>query len=75
MPLAKAATFPRRKILLISNVSLSLINARTMRVLCVAEKPSISKAVAGHLSGGSYQTVSRDTDQYVASIGTHNATE
>jgi len=24
----------------------------------VAEKPSISKAVAGHLSGGSYQTVS-----------------
>ncbi|PHH89100.1 hypothetical protein CDD83_6643 [Cordyceps sp. RAO-2017] len=27
-----------------------------MRVLCVAEKPSISKAVAGHLSGGSYQT-------------------
>ncbi|KAM4057053.1 DNA topoisomerase domain-containing protein [Hirsutella rhossiliensis] len=27
-----------------------------MRVLCVAEKPSISKAVAGHLSGGSVQT-------------------
>ncbi|KAK9435971.1 DNA topoisomerase III [Metarhizium brunneum] len=27
-----------------------------MRVLCVAEKPSISKAVAGHLSGGSMQT-------------------
>ncbi|KOS18766.1 DNA topoisomerase 3 [Escovopsis weberi] len=27
-----------------------------MRVLCVAEKPSISKAVAGHLSGGSFQT-------------------
>jgi hypothetical protein len=27
------------------------------RILCVAEKPSISKAVAGHLSGGSYQTV------------------
>ncbi|PFH57509.1 hypothetical protein XA68_14912 [Ophiocordyceps unilateralis] len=27
-----------------------------MRVLCVAEKPSISKAVAGHLSGGSLQT-------------------
>ncbi|KAK3296059.1 DNA topoisomerase [Chaetomium fimeti] len=26
------------------------------RVLCVAEKPSISKAVAGHLSGGQYQT-------------------
>ncbi|UKZ88380.1 uncharacterized protein TrAFT101_004138 [Trichoderma asperellum] len=27
-----------------------------MRVLCVAEKPSISKAVAGHLSGGSFST-------------------
>ncbi|KAF4997853.1 hypothetical protein FDECE_11971, partial [Fusarium decemcellulare] len=27
-----------------------------MRVLCVAEKPSISKAVAGHLSGGSHTT-------------------
>ncbi|KAL2263221.1 hypothetical protein VTK26DRAFT_7715 [Humicola hyalothermophila] len=26
------------------------------RVLCVAEKPSISKAVATHLSGGHYQT-------------------
>jgi DNA topoisomerase IA len=29
-----------------------------MKVLCVAEKPSISKAVAGHLSGGQFQTVS-----------------
>ncbi|TGJ87724.1 hypothetical protein E0Z10_g1045 [Xylaria hypoxylon] len=27
-----------------------------MRVLCVAEKPSIAKAVAGHLSGGEVQT-------------------
>lgn len=27
------------------------------RILCVAEKPSISKAVAGHLSGGQLQTV------------------
>ncbi|RCI14715.1 hypothetical protein L249_6451 [Ophiocordyceps polyrhachis-furcata BCC 54312] len=27
-----------------------------MRVLCVAEKPSISKAVSGHLSGGRVQT-------------------
>ncbi|KAH8894774.1 prokaryotic type I DNA topoisomerase [Thozetella sp. PMI_491] len=26
------------------------------RILCVAEKPSISKAVAGHLSGGRFQT-------------------
>jgi len=29
----------------------------TMRVLCVAEKPSIAKAVANHLSGGEVQTV------------------
>ena len=29
-----------------------------MKVLCVAEKPSISKAVAEHLSGGTKQTVS-----------------
>ncbi|KAJ6446600.1 DNA topoisomerase III [Purpureocillium lavendulum] len=27
-----------------------------MKVLCVAEKPSISKAVADHLSGGSFRT-------------------
>jgi len=26
------------------------------RILCVAEKPSIAKAVAGHLSGGAFQT-------------------
>jgi DNA topoisomerase-3 len=31
------------------------------RVLCVAEKPSIAKAVAGHLAGGNPQTVSLDT--------------
>ncbi|KAL2201373.1 DNA topoisomerase [Corynascus similis CBS 632.67] len=32
------------------------------RILCVAEKPSISKAVTGHLSGGHYQTSNtRDT--------------
>ncbi|KXX73979.1 DNA topoisomerase 3 [Madurella mycetomatis] len=32
------------------------------RILCVAEKPSIAKAVAGHLSGGHYQTHNtRDT--------------
>ncbi|KAK3322536.1 DNA topoisomerase [Apodospora peruviana] len=34
------------------------------RVLCVAEKPSIAKAVAGHLSGGSYQ-VRNTGDTYV----------
>jgi hypothetical protein len=28
------------------------------KILCVAEKPSIAKAVAGHLSGGPFQTVS-----------------
>ena len=28
------------------------------KILCVAEKNSISKAVAGHLSGGQYRTVS-----------------
>jgi DNA topoisomerase-3 len=35
-----------------------------MRVLCVAEKPSISKAVAGHLSGGQVQTVSPPPSRY-----------
>jgi DNA topoisomerase-3 len=28
----------------------------TGKILCVAEKPSIAKAVAEHLSGGSYRT-------------------
>ena len=28
------------------------------KVLCVAEKPSIAKAVAGHLGGGQFRTVS-----------------
>lgn len=32
------------------------------KILCVAEKPSISKAVAGHLSGGQFQTVSQAFD-------------
>jgi DNA topoisomerase IA len=27
------------------------------RILCVAEKPSIAKAVAGHLGGGQVRTV------------------
>lgn len=27
------------------------------RILCVAEKPSIAKAVAGHLGGGQVHTV------------------
>ena len=29
------------------------------KVLCVAEKPSIAKAVANHLAGQNVQTVSR----------------
>lgn len=29
-----------------------------MKILCVAEKPSIAKAVAEHLSGGRSETVS-----------------
>lgn len=37
---------------------ISTARSRMPRILCVAEKPSISKAVAGHLSGGQHQTVS-----------------
>ena len=32
------------------------------KVLCVAEKPSIAKAVANHLAGGHVQFVSRCND-------------
>ncbi|KAI2418234.1 DNA topoisomerase, partial [Ophidiomyces ophidiicola] len=35
------------------------------RVLCVAEKPAIAKAVAQHLSGGSVRTVSIRGNKYV----------
>ncbi|KAH3205475.1 hypothetical protein KXW62_004761 [Aspergillus fumigatus] len=35
------------------------------RILCVAEKPAIAKAVAQHLSGGSMQTISIHGNQYV----------
>ena len=34
------------------------------KVLCVAEKPSIAKAVAQHLSGGSYETA-RTVQRYL----------
>lgn len=34
------------------------------KVLCVAEKPSIAKAVANHLAGGQVQTVSRGGEHY-----------
>jgi DNA topoisomerase-3 len=34
------------------------------KVLCVAEKPSIAKAVANHLSGGNVQTVSPVTNSF-----------
>ncbi|KAL7938971.1 DNA topoisomerase [Trichoderma chlorosporum] len=40
-----------------TQLCLSALGSRAMKVLCVAEKPSISKAVAGHLSGGSFSTV------------------
>jgi DNA topoisomerase IA len=30
-----------------------------LKVLCVAEKPSIAKAVAGHLGGGNVRMVSK----------------
>lgn len=36
---------------------ISTSGSKMPRILCVAEKPSISKAVAGHLSGGQLQTV------------------
>lgn len=29
------------------------------KILCVAEKPSIARAVATHLSGGTFETVGR----------------
>ncbi|KAE8350798.1 DNA topoisomerase [Aspergillus coremiiformis] len=35
------------------------------RILCVAEKPAIAKAVSQHLSGGSFQTISVRGNQYV----------
>ncbi|EEA27641.1 DNA topoisomerase [Talaromyces marneffei ATCC 18224] len=35
------------------------------RILCVAEKPAIAKAVAQHLSGGSFQTINIHGQQYV----------
>lgn len=33
------------------------------KVLCVAEKPSIAKAVANHLSGNQVTTVGREEDE------------
>ncbi|KAI6091867.1 prokaryotic type I DNA topoisomerase [Hypoxylon rubiginosum] len=39
-----------------------------MRVLCVAEKPSIAKAVAGHLSGGQVQ-VHNTPEKYIKNYG------
>lgn len=34
------------------------------KILCVAEKPSIAKAVANHLAGGSAQVVSQEVGFY-----------
>jgi hypothetical protein len=36
------------------------------KILCVAEKPSIAKAVAGHLSGGQFQTVGGNLSFFIA---------
>lgn len=36
-----------------------------MKVLCVAEKPSIAKSVAQILSGGRYETVSAALNHFV----------
>lgn len=36
------------------------------KILCVAEKPSIAKAVANHLAGGQVNTVSRQDDNMEA---------
>ncbi|RPA99810.1 prokaryotic type I DNA topoisomerase [Choiromyces venosus 120613-1] len=35
------------------------------RILCVAEKPSIAKAVAGHLSGGAIRNVRNTGNKYI----------
>jgi DNA topoisomerase-3 len=35
------------------------------RILCVAEKPSIAKAVAQHLSGGTFTTQSITGNKYI----------
>ncbi|KAI0024751.1 DNA topoisomerase [Xylariomycetidae sp. FL0641] len=46
---------PRPQLVTRSPLSRTPRCRRAMRVLCVAEKPSIAKAVAGHLSGGQVQ--------------------
>jgi DNA topoisomerase-3 len=38
------------------------------KILCVAEKPSISKAVAGHLSGGQLTTVSGSSKEKMSIV-------
>lgn len=35
------------------------------KILCVAEKPAIARAVATHLSGGSFQTVSTQEPSWI----------
>lgn len=58
---------PRRRFLPteLSFFSVRLYSAKMPRILCVAEKPSIARAVADHLSGGQVQTVG---SQYVFTV-------
>lgn len=52
---------------------ISTAKSKMPRILCVAEKPSISKAVAGHLSGGQLQTVGMLTSVVTAAVLTISA--
>lgn len=45
-----------------------------MKVLCVAEKPSIAKSITGILSGGHWETVSYRIRRYRASADERSAT-
>lgn len=43
------------------------------KILCVAEKPAIARAVATHMSGGSFQTVSAPMDKQVHQLITSSS--